>query len=196
MGFGEYAAHLKFTGNHFWIHANPSVVAGIFIGGKDVEFTHNDVHGGNVTGGSGWGVMLADFVGPVEYALYVGQVKIADNTFDCRADGNACLGIFAADTSVTGNTIAVKGRAQGIHAEGSLLQSNLIKGNTLSMDSGDGILVVTPPTGGSGTVVTGNTIKGSGSQGHQRRRPRCAKAGGVVVSGNQTDGFKTSVKIH
>jgi Pectate lyase superfamily protein len=196
VGFGEYAAHLKFTENHFWIHADSSVVAGIFIGGKDVEFSHNDVHGGNVTGGSGWGVMLADFIGPIEYAPYVGQVRIADNTFDCQADGNACLGVFAADTSVTGNTIIVKGIAQGIHAEGSLPQSNLIKANALSMDSGDGILIVTPAAGGSGTVVTGNTIKGSGAQGISVVTRGAPRAGGVSVSGNTVAGFKTAVAVH
>jgi len=35
----------------------------------------------------------------------VGQIRIAHNTFRCQADGNACLGIFAADTSVISNTI-------------------------------------------------------------------------------------------
>ena len=112
-GFGEYAAHLRFTDNHFWIHADPSVVAGLFIGGKDIEFAHNDVHCGNITGGSGWGAVLADFVGPVEYAQYVGQIRIANNTLECEADGNACLGVYAADTSVTGNTIIAKGSIWG-----------------------------------------------------------------------------------
>ncbi len=196
VGFGEYAAHLKFTDNHFWIHAGPSVVAGIFIGGKDVEFTHNDIHGGNITGGSGWGVMLADFIGPAEYAPYVGQIRIANNTIECQTIDHACLGIFAADTSVTGNTIIVKGKALGIHAESSLLQSNLIKDNTLSMDSGDGILVVIPATGGSGTVVTGNTIKGAGAHGIRVETHGAPSAGGAVVSGNRFTGFQVPVSVH
>jgi hypothetical protein len=73
---------------------------------------------------------------------------------------NARLGIFASDTPVTGNTIAVKGKALGIHAEGPLLQSNLIKDNTLSLGTGGGILVVASAPGGSGTIVSGNTISG------------------------------------
>src|ERR1019366_481439 len=110
-------------------------------------------------------VMLADFVGPSEYATYVGQIRIANKYFDCQADGNACLGIFAADTSVIGNTITAAGSALGIHVEGPLLQANQIQGNTLSMGSGDGMLIVTPATGGSGSVITGNTISGSGAHG-------------------------------
>jgi hypothetical protein len=194
-GFGEYAAHLKLTRNHFRIHANPSVVAGIFVGGKDIEFSHNDVTCGNITGGSGWGVVLADFVGPVEYAPYVGQVRISNNSFECQADGNACLGIFAADTSVVGNTIVARGSALGIHAEGLLLQSNLIRNNSLSMDSGDGILVVTPASGGCGTVVSGNTIKGSGAHGVHINARGAPKSGGAVVSGNRISGFKRPVAI-
>jgi len=140
--------------------------------------------------------LLADFVGPAEYAPYVGQIKIAGNTFDCQADGNACLGVFAADTSVTGNTIAVKGSGLGIHAEGPLLQSNLIKDNTLSTGSGDGILVVTPATGGSGTVVTGNTINGSGAHGISVITHGAPSAGGVAVSGNTISGFRTATAVH
>ncbi len=196
MGFGEYAAHITFTNNHFWIHADPTVVAGVFIGGKDVNFSNNDVHGGNITGGSSWGALLSDFIGPAEYASYVGQIRIANNTFNCQADGNACLGIFAADTSVTGNTITVVGSALGIHAEGPLLQSNTIRGNTFSMGSGDGILIVTPSTGGSGSVITGNTISGSGAHGIYVNAHGAPNAGGITLLSNTITGFGAPVSIH
>ncbi len=196
VGFGEYAAHITFRNNHFWIHANPSVVAGIFIGGKDVTFSHNDVHGGNITGGSGWGVMLADFVGPSDYAAYVGQIRIANNHFDCQADGNACLGIFAADTSVVGNSIIATGSALGIHAEGPLLQANRIEGNTLSMGSGDGMLIVTPSTGGGGSVIMSNTISGSGAHGIYVNAHGAPNAGGNAFSNNVITGFGTTLSIH
>jgi hypothetical protein len=76
-----------------------------------------------------------------------------------------------------------------------VLQSNVIKGNRFSMDSGDGILVVTPATGGCGTVVTGNTITGSGTHGIEVNAHGAPEAGGVVVSGNRVTGFKKSVTI-
>jgi putative cofactor-binding repeat protein len=195
MGFGEYAAHLKFTRNHFWIHPDPSVVAGIFLGGEDVEFTQNDVHCGKITGGSGRGVVLADFLGPAEYAPYVCQVRIANNKLEFEAADNAGIGIFARDTSVTGNTIAAHGSALGIHAEGPLPQSNVIKDNTLSMESGDGILVVIPGTGGSGTVMTGNTINGSGARGIHINAHGAPSAGGAVVADNKIVGFKKPVEV-
>ncbi len=196
VGFGEYAAHLRLTGNHFRLHADPSVVAGIFVGGNDIEFSHNEVHCTNITGGSGSGTVLVDFIGPVEYASYVGKIRIADNTLECQDDGNACLGVFAADTSVTGNTIIAKGNGLGIHAEGPSLQSNLIKDNKILMDSGDGILIVIPATGGSGTVVSGNTIRGSGAHGVHVNAHGAVSAGGAVVSDNRITGFKTPVAIH
>lgn len=196
VGFGEYAAHITLTNNHFWIYANPTVVAGIFIGGQDVTFCNNDVHGGNVTGGSGWGVMLADFIGPAEYAPYIGQVRIANNFFNCQADGNACLGIFARDTSVTSNTIVAIGNTRGIHVEGPLLQAVTIQGNKLSMGSGDGILIGSPANGGSGTVVTDNTISGSGAYGIYLNAHGAPNAGGNTITSNTVTGFGTAVSIH
>ncbi len=194
-GFGEYAAHLKMTDNVFSLHPDATVVAGIFIGGKDVEFSRNTVHCGNITGGSGWGAVLADFIGPVEYAPYVGQIRITGNTLECRADGNICLGIFAADTAVIGNTIVATGTALGIHAEGALVQSNVIQDNTLRIGSGDGMFIVPPAKGGSGTKVTGNTIEGTGSHGIFVPAHGAPNAGGVVVSGNRVTGFKTAITI-
>lgn len=193
--FGEYAAHITLTNNTFRIHADPSVVAGIAIGGLDVDFRHNDMHCGNVTGGSGWGVVLADFVGPADYASYVGQIRIADNTFTCRADGNACVGVFATDTSVTGNSITATGSARGIHVEGPLLQSCRIQSNKLTMDSGDGMLVVTPASGGGHSVIADNTITGAGEHGIFLNAHGAPNAGGITVSANKITGFKTPVSI-
>jgi len=196
VGFGEYAAHITFTHNRFLIHANPSVGAGIFIGGKDVDFSHNEVQGGNITGGSGWGTLLADFVGPADYAAYVGEVRIASNSFDCRADGNACLGIVSPDTSVIDNTLKVKGTGNGIHVEGPLLQANLIRSNSLAMGTGDGMLIVTPATGGGGSIVSGNKISGLGSRGIYINAHGAPKAGGVILSNNTVVGFASPLVIH
>ncbi|HUC86361.1 MAG TPA: glycosyl hydrolase family 28-related protein, partial [Candidatus Acidoferrales bacterium] len=195
LGFGEYAAHMMLVNNHIRIHANPSVVAGIFIGGLDVTFANNDVQGGNVTGGSGWGAILADFIGPAEYASYVGRIRIANNTFVCQADGDSCLGISGADTSVTGNLITITGSARGLHVEGPLVQSNYIAGNRLQMDSGDGMVIVTPATGSGGSVITGNQISGSGLHGIYVDTRGAAATGGLTLSSNIIAGFKFPVSI-
>jgi hypothetical protein len=192
-GFGEYASHISFLKNRFEIHADRSVQVGLFVGGQDIEFRGNEVRGGNITGGSGWWAMLADFVGPAEYAAYVGHVRIVENTFHCRADGNSCLGIFAPDTSITGNTIVVEGDALGIHIEGPLLQAVTVRSNTLTTASGDGILVVTPPTGGRGTVIEGNTLHGSGAHGIRIATRGAPGLGGCAVSANRIRGFKEAV---
>jgi hypothetical protein len=195
VGFGEYAAHIMLMNNHFHIHANPSVVAGIFIGGLDVTFTNNEVQGGNITGGSGWGALLADFMGPAEYASYVGRIRIAHNTFECQADGDTCLGIFGADTSVTGNRITITGSARGLHVEGPLIQSNYIVGNQLQMGSGDGLVIVTPASGSGGSVIARNTISGSGDFGIHLATRGAPAAGGITLSSNLVTGFKVPVSI-
>jgi hypothetical protein len=192
-GFGEYASHITFLRNRFEIHANPAVAAGLAIGGQDVEFRGNDVRGGNITGGSGWGAMLADFVGPAEYAAHVGDVRIVENTFHCRADGNSCLGILGPDTSVTGNQIVVEGNALGIHIEGPLPQAVVVRGNTITTVSGDGILVVTHSSDGHGTVVEGNTLTGSGPHGIRVVARGVPGSAGCIVSNNRIRGFKEAV---
>jgi parallel beta-helix repeat protein len=64
------------------------------------------------------------------------------------------------------------------------------------MDSGDGMLIVTPSTGGGGSVVSGNTISGSGAHGIYINAHGAPKAGGVTVSSNNITGFRTPVLIH
>jgi hypothetical protein len=181
--------------NHFNIHANPFVVAGIFIGGLDVTFTNNDVQGGNITGGSGWGAMLADFIGPAEYAPYVGRIRIVNNVFECQADGDTCLGIFGADTCVMDNRLRITGSARGMHVEGPLVQSNYIVGNHLQMGSGDGLVVVTGAAGGGGSVIARNAISGSGTFGINVVTHGAPGAGGITLSNNTVTGFKVPVTV-
>jgi hypothetical protein len=84
MGMGEYAAHWRFTNNRFRLHPDASTTVGLAIGGLDIDFSHNDVQGGNLTGGRGFGSLIADYSGPDDYASYVGEIKIADNTISCH----------------------------------------------------------------------------------------------------------------
>ena len=194
MGMGEYAAHWKFAHNRFTLHPDAKTTVGLAIGGFDIDFRDNTIQGGNLPGGGGFGALIADYSGPDFYAAYVGQIKIANNTISCQADGNACLGIFAPDTAVTGNTITVKGSAAGIHAEGPLAQALTIRENTLAMGSGNGMVIVTPRRDGS--TITGNTLSGAASAvGIFVASPRSPNSGGHVISGNTIRGFGTPVSI-
>ncbi len=193
-GMGEYAAHWKFTKNKFTLHPDAKTAVGLAIGGLDIDFRQNRVEGGNLTGGGGFGSLIADYLGPDFYASYVGRIKIADNTVACQADGNACLGLFAQDTVVTGNTLTVQGSAVGIHAEGPLPQSLTIRNNTLSMDSGNGMVIVTPKR--DGASITGNTLSGSArAVGIFVASPRSPNSGTHVISKNTIRGFGTQVSI-
>jgi hypothetical protein len=194
MGMGEYAAHWRFSNNKFSLHPDASTTVGLAIGGFDIDFGHNHVQGGNLTAGGGFGSLIADYSGPDNYAPHVGRIKIAGNTISCQADGNACLGIFARDTAVTGNTITVSGSAAGIHAEGPLAQSLTIRHNTLSMGSGNGMVIATP--GRDGSTITGNSISGSASAvAILVASPRSPNTGAHVISNNTIRGFTTHVSI-
>jgi hypothetical protein len=194
MGMGEYAAHWRFTNNRFMLHPDKNTAVALGIGGLDIDFRHNQVQGGNLTGGGGFGSLMADYMGPDSYASHVGKIRIADNIITCQADGNSCLGIFAQDTVVTGNKITVKGSGAGIHAEGPLPQSLTINNNTLSMDSGRGMVIVTPERDGS--TIVGNTLTGSASAvGIFVASPRTPNAGGHTISNNTIRGFATPVSI-
>ena len=191
---GEYAAHWKFTNNRFTLHPNAKTTVGLFFGGLDIDFRNNHVEGGNLTGGGGFGSLVADYSAPDDYAPYVGKIRIADNTISCRADGNACLGVFAPDTVVTGNTLTVRGSAAGIHAEGPLPQSLTIRDNRLSMASGNGMVIVTHKRDGS--TITGNVLSGSpGAVGIFVASPRTPNSGGHVIANNSIRGFGTAVSI-
>jgi len=185
-GMGEYAADIRFTKNVFRIHPNSRTTVGLAIGGKDIVFSGNSVSGGNITSGDSWGCLLADFVGP-GYERYVGGIRITDNTFNCQADGNACVNLAAPDTSFTGNTLIVQGSARGIHAEGPLPQTLAIKNNTLSMGSGVGILVVSPRADGS--TISGNTLSGSGSTAIYIASPAKPNSGKHAIYANSISGF-------
>jgi hypothetical protein len=191
-GMGEYAADIQFTNNRFRLHPNARTNVGLMIGGKDIVFSKNTVSGGNLTSGQGWGCILADCTGP-GYERYVGNIEIADNTFNCQADGNTCVHLVAPDTSFTGNTLKVKGSALGIRAEGPLPQSLTIKNNTLSMGSGTGILLASPRVDGS--TVTGNTITGSGAYAIYVASPERPNAGKHVIYGNTIMGYRAELFI-
>ena len=194
MGMGEYAARWRFVRNTFTLHPDARTAVGLAIGGFDIAFSDNTVQGGNLTGGGGFGSLMADYLGPDGYAPYVGRITIVHNTIIGRADGNACLGLFAQDTVVTANTLTVKGSAVGIHAEGPLPQSLTIRNNKLTMDTGNGMVIATPAKDGS--MITGNAISGSASAvGIFVASPPSPNAGAHVISHNAIRGFGTRISI-
>jgi hypothetical protein len=191
-GMGEYAADIQFTNNTFRLHPNARTTLGLLIGSKDIVFRKNTLSGGNITSGQGWGCLLSDCTGP-GYERYVGNIKIADNTFNCQADGNNCVHLVAQDTSFTGNTLNVKGSAIGIRAEGPLPQSLTIKNNTLSMGTGTGIMIASPRVDGS--TVTGNAITGLGAHAIYVASPAKPNAGKHVIYGNTVRGYRSKLFI-
>lgn len=191
-GMGEYAADIRFTNNTFNLHPNAKTSVGLMIGGKDVVFINNKVKSGNIPAGEGWGALLVDCVGP-GYERYVGNIRIADNTFTYEGDGTNCVHLVAADTSFTGNTLNVKGSALGVRAEGPPLQTLTIKDNKLSMGTGTGILLAS--TREDGSTVTGNTITGSGSHGIHVTSPAKPNAGKHVIHGNTVTGYREGLSI-
>jgi hypothetical protein len=191
-GMGEYAADIRFLRNSIRIHPNAKTNVGLMIGGIDIVFTGNTLSGGNITSGEGWGCLLSDCIGP-GYERYVGKIRITDNTFLCQADGNACVNLAAPDTTFSGNILRVTGSALGIRAEGSLPQTLTIKNNTLSMGTGDGILVASPRVDGS--VVTENSITGSGANGIHVASPAKPNTGKHEIHGNIVTGYRTELRI-
>lgn len=167
---------------------------GLAIGGFDIDFNNNHVEGGNLTHATGLGSLIADYLGPDSYASYIAKIRIANNTVSGQANGNACLGLFAPDTAVTGNTITVKGSGAGIHAEGPLPQSLTIQNNTLSMGTGNGMMIATPIR--DGFTITGNTISGSASAiGIFVASPRSPNSGAHTISKNTIRGFARRISI-
>jgi hypothetical protein len=192
IGFGEYGADVTFSNSHFFVYSGSSDDAGVFFGGKNVTFDHNDVHEMNdLNQGSGFAGVVTDYVGP--YANYVGNIKITNNTISCKATGDTCLGMYGFDTLATGNTINSTGNAVGIHAEGGTAPSKIIQNNVLSLGTPSiGILVV----GAGSQSVTGNTITAtSGSIGVYLDTGGSGLAGNTVTP-NTISGFTTATAIH
>lgn len=191
-GMGEYAANIQFTNNTFTLHPNDRTGVGLMIGGKNIVFRRNTVNSGNIPAGEGWGCLLVDCVGP-GYERYVGNITIADNTFNYEGDGNNTVHLVAADTSFTGNTLNVKGSALGVRAEGPPPQTLTIKNNKLSMGTGTGIMIASARVDGS--TVTGNTMSGSGAHGIYVASPEKPNDGKHVIHGNTVTGYREALFI-
>lgn len=183
MGFGEYGAHWTFTGNHIWLFPDARVSAMLALGGLDVTFANNDVHGiGTVP-------LLADYIGPDDYARYVGRITITGNSIACQVDNTNCIALQSMDPVLTDNGIIVTGYgAVGIKVEGPLPQSATIQRNSLN---GAGIVLNTLKNDAS--VIAGNTITGASGTGIYVASPPAPNTGGHVISGNAITGFNRTI---
>jgi hypothetical protein len=188
VGFGEYAADWTFTGNVFSIFPDANVSAGLYLGGLDVTFT------GNTVQGAGSVPLLADYVGPDEYAGYLGQIKILGNTIQCRADNSNCIALGTASPLVSNNQLTATGNAVGIKVEGVMAQSASIQGNTIAIQTGIGIILNTPNIDNS--VLLSNAICGSmGVAGIWVVSPLAPNGGSDLISNNAITGFNTSIYL-
>jgi Pectate lyase superfamily protein len=194
-GFGEYAAHWMLTNNHFWLFPDSTQTVGITLGGLDVTFSNNDVHGENIIAGNGQGSLIRDATaGSASYWTYVGGIRIKNNAIECVATGSYCVSIVVRDTLVSGNQIKTTGTSAGILVESSLPQTVHIEDNSLSMQGGgNGIHLVT--TSPDGCVIRNNTITGTGKAGVDVASGPTANSGGHTISNNTITGFLAAVSI-
>jgi hypothetical protein len=188
VGFGEYAAHWTLANNHFWLYPGPGVSAGLGLGGLDVTFINNDVHGG-----AAYIPLIADFVGPDSYAAYVGSIRLLSNTIICQADNDNCIKLRSTNPTVADSRISTTGSAVGIKVEGPLPQAASIQRNNLSIQSGIGIISNSP--GPDGSVFLNNTISGYGPIGIHVASPQYPSAGQNTISGNTITGFRYPISI-
>lgn len=191
-GMGEYAADIQFLNNTFNIHPNDKTSVGLMIGGQNIVLRGNKVTCGAITGGEGWGCVLADCVGP-GYDRYVGNIKIEDNTFSYEGNGNQLTHLVARDTLFTGNTVMVSGSSMGVRGEGPPPQRLTITNNTFRMGTGHAVFLAS--YGVDGSIVTGNTIIGSGKHGIYVASPEKPNTGRHVLHGNQVEGFRDELFI-
>lgn len=194
-GFGEYGAHWMLTRNHFWLFPGSTQPVGIALGGLDVTFSDNDVHGENITAGNGRGSLIMDvYAGLSSYWAYTGGIRITNNTIECVASGSYCVSLTGGDTVLSGNQIKTTGASSAILVESSVPQTVHIEGNTLSLaGGGNGIVLNTISPDGS--VIRNNTIAGSGKVGVNVVSRPTPNEGGHIISNNTITGFRTPVSV-
>jgi len=161
--FWEYAARWNFNGNHFWLFPDSTTTVGygqdvgIAISGLDITFDGNDVHGGNAHGGY---ALLQDLYAVGNYADYVGNITITNNTLYCQESNSWCVQLETANPVFVNNRVYATGPAAGIYITSPLTETARIQGNYFSLGTGIGIALGSETTRQS--VVSGNTILSSG----------------------------------
>jgi len=189
-GTGEYGAHWTITGNTFLLH--PHLLSGgaaLAIGGNDVLFSNNHVTGSStVTTPLMMDVLALDSMVP-----YMGQIRIVNNTFDCDLTRANCLQIVSTDAIVSNNQFHLTGSGQVILVEGPLPQSVQVTNNVMSVQNGLGIVFNT--IGADNSVISCNTVTGSGPTGIYVASPARPASGKDIVAGDTVSGFGTPIFV-
>jgi hypothetical protein len=189
-GTGEYGAHWIITGNTFWLHPERLTSgAALSIGALDVVFSNNLVTGTN----SGSTSLMTDYLGLDSNVHYMGQIRILNNTINCNLNGSNCLRIVTADPIVSNNQFNLTGSGQVVLVEGPLPQAAQITNNKMSVRNGVGIVLNT--TGPDNSVVSCNTIMGSGPIGIYVTSPATPSKGKHVMYGNVVSGFRSNIDL-
>ena len=190
----EFTAHEKVTNNHIWISGSEAA-PGLVIGGLDVDFSGNDVHGGS-TNRAGLPVMITDFyAGSPIYAEYSQDLRIDNNQFECTSPTlKYCLYLRIPGTEVSGNRVTVVGNTNGIligRAPNAADNDVNVAGNTIAAEEGAGIVV--NPSPHHSAIIQNNIINARGMA--------CIRIGmaygeqGVdTISGNQSTGCRFAVR--
>ena len=186
LGFGEYAAHWTLTDNHFFLTPDGSSAAALALGGLDVEFSGNDVHGGGSV------PLIADYIGLDDYASYVGQIRILGNTVTCQAINSNCISLGSSNPVILNNHLTALSNEVGIKVEGPINQNVLIQGNTLSIGTGLGVVLNTSVNDSS--VISGNTVMGLGPIGIWVPSTT-VHTGGHTITSNSIGGFANPIGI-
>jgi hypothetical protein len=190
-GTAEYGAHWKITNNTFNVAPNVSNPVGVAFGGWDMLFSGNHVIG--TTGGVQLPLVI-DSDALNTNPPWVGQIRILNNIFDCAAPAATCLDVVSVDAVMQGNQFNVTGAAsQGILVEGGLPQSVQITANTITVQNGVGMVVNSPKVDHS--VISCNTVTGSGPIGVYIATTAVPQTGADTVSGNTVTGFGTPIAI-
>jgi hypothetical protein len=192
----EYTAHEKIINNHIWISRaeRSGASPGIVMGGQDILFSHNDVHGG-ISNRNGIPVLLADYyAGSATYADYTGELRIEDNTIECTSPVlTYCLYLQIPGTVVSGNHITATGTTHGIiilKPPRGTSNNITVTHNTIAVEQGVGVVVRPSPI--PSAVVRDNQITGMG--------PECIRVassagdqGEDTLSGNMNTGCQIPV---
>jgi Pectate lyase superfamily protein len=183
LGFAEYAAHWALTGNHIFLGPISTDAVGVTLGGLDVLFQNNDVHG-SMTSST---VLLVD--SPLSsYNTFVGNIRVNNNQFNCSVNGNNGFVLAGVDTSLSGNTINITGAIPaGVRFTSTLTQSGTFTGNFLTIGAGIGLYLDSNASAGATTTFNTITSTDGGTYGIR-------SLGTVIIAGsNAISGYTTPV---
>jgi len=189
-GTGEFGAHWIVTGNIFDLH--PEFFAGgagLSIGALDVVFSNNVVTGTTAATMS----LMTDYLGLDSNVHYMGQIRILNNVVNCELKRSNCLRIVAADTVVSNNRFDATGIGQVVLVESPLPQAVRITNNVLSVRNGTGIVLNTISPDSS--IVSCNTVTGSGAAGIYVSSRAIPSVGRHILSSNVVTGFRNAIDL-